>query len=59
MYAAVTVTSALDFKGVGPKPRCLSTDIYTIFRRTSVKGLHSTVFRGLRDATGWHDTCRK
>ena len=27
MFAAVTVTSALAFKGVGPKAHCLSTDI--------------------------------
>ena len=43
-YAAVTVTSALAFKGVGPRAGCLSTDISTIFRRMSVKRLHSTVF---------------
>ena len=34
--AAVTVTSALAFKVVGPKAGCLSTAIETIFRRMSV-----------------------
>ena len=36
MCAAVTVTSALAFKVVGPKAGCLSTAIETIFRRMSV-----------------------